>query len=139
MENGKYSILEPIIDDLRNKKENETIDKIVEDGIEQLRKKHEKWKENLEDEIPTKKTTVLKFDEPKKIEDCEPVTVCIFKCKQDYEEFYPIGIHGAILKAENKFTWFAVPVKEPYLGTIEWNKSVWTLVYTFNMTIDLFR
>ena len=138
MENTKYSIIEPIIEDLRNKKENETIDKIIEDGIKQLRDKHEKWKEDLEDEIPTKKTPIPKFEKKAIPENYEPIKICIFQCNKEYEEFYPMGIHGAILKAENKFNWFAVPVKEPFLGTIEWSKTVWKLVYTFDISLDLF-
>jgi len=138
MDNTKYSITKPIIEDLRNKKENDTIDKIIEESIKEIRTQHEEWKESLEEELPTKKVPNFQFVEKKKPENYEPIKICIFKCNKEYEEFYPVGIHGAILKAENEFMWFAVPVKEPYLGTIEWNKTVWSLIYTFDITLDLF-
>jgi len=68
----------------------------------------------------------------------EPLRLIIFKCKAEYNEFYPIGVHGAIIKAETEEIWFGIPIKEPYFGIIEWSKRVWDKVYDAKITHELF-
>jgi len=130
----KYSIInktEPVEDI------NKQIDKEIE-------KQFDSYAETIlpDSELPTKKQPVYNFTEKKTKSNpnltYEPIRIAIFKCKQEYEDFYPLGIHGAIMKAENNFVWFAVPIKEPYCGTIEWSKAVWEKIYEFEVTVDLF-
>ena len=54
------------------------------------------------------------------------VKIYVLKCKQEYEEFYPCGIHPIIFKNENKFSWFGFLIaKDSHQETIEWCKQVW--------------
>lgn len=97
-----------------------------------------------EDEI-TKKIPQFNFDTipDKTIDEFKKqsfsIKIVILQCKPNYQEFYQFTTHAVILKAETQHSLFAIPIKAPYTGTLEWSKNVWTSIYDFTISLDTFK
>ena len=94
----------------------------------------------LDDNLLIPSERITKEPPSYKPEDEQPgqCKIIIFQCKPEYSEFYNVGIHPGVLKSEDENKWFAIPIKEPYFGIIEWDKKVWEIICEFSIAPDLF-
>jgi hypothetical protein len=94
-----------------------------------------------EDDEITKKIYVVNIDKTMEpIDDSPYVTIYVLKCKQEYEEFYPCGIHPIIFKEETQFSWYGYIVSQDvHQETIEWCKQVWEKILDFKVSTNIIK
>lgn len=63
--------------------------------------------------------------------------IILFQAKDSYQEYYTAAIYGALIKSENDICWFGIPIKNPTMGLMKWDKKVWNKIYSFNLNISI--
>ncbi len=95
-----------------------------------------------EDDEITKKIYVADIDKSLNCIDESPyVNIYVLKCKQEYEEFYPCGIHPIIFDYETQFSWFGYIVSKETQQSdpIEWCKQVWEKILDFKVSTNIIK
>ena len=74
----------------------------------------------------------LIFDDPAAI-----VRILLLRAKPDYVTYYGSKIYSIFVRTENIDAWFGVPVKNPNVGLMRWEKSHWDRVYGFSLSMTM--
>jgi hypothetical protein len=93
--------------------------------------------EEVTDKIPIEKfcqinNAPLIFDDPAAI-----VRVILLRAKLDYINYFGSNIYSVFVRTENNEAWFGVPVKNPNVGLMRWEKDRWDKVYGFSISMAM--
>lgn len=63
--------------------------------------------------------------------------IILFQAKDQYQEYYTQVVYGALVKSENQNCWFGVPIKNPTIGLMKWEKKIWNKIYSFELNVSM--
>jgi hypothetical protein len=94
-----------------------------------------------EDEI-TDKIPIEKFHQihnSSESSDVALVRILLLHAKPDYIPYFGNNIYAIILKSEENSgdCWLGIPVKNPKLGIIRWEKERWDKIYGFSISFEI--
>lgn len=127
-----YDVEDERTSDKNNKIDNTGLEFVDEKDVEFIDEEEE-----ITGKIPIEKFCQINnaqfiFDEPMTL-----VKILLLKSKTEYKNYYGKNIYAIYLKSENEEVWFGVPVKNPNLGLIKFEKSAWDEVYRFSLALTM--
>lgn len=63
--------------------------------------------------------------------------IVLFQAKIEYQQYYSSAIYGAVIRTEAPTHWLGVPIKNPTVGLMRWDKKVWNKIYGFSLNISI--
>jgi len=93
--------------------------------------------EEITEKIPIEKfcqinNAQLIFDEPASL-----VRFVLLQANPEYINYFGPTVYAIIIKSENNVSWFGVPVKNPNVGLMRWDKSRWNKLYSFSLSMTM--
>ena len=65
--------------------------------------------------------------------------IILFQAKPEYQQYYTTAIYGAVVRSETNTHWLGTPIKNPTVGLIKWDKTVWNKIYGFSLNISILQ